>query len=190
LARAGCAPINGVQIKAVDLLLNTEEYSTQITSESLVMSIQAMALKIDSEAAVFRAAHPSTPAWKAMGIIWFKNRRAARAVGTGSEPASLNSKAPNKTGESIPKPPGPNRSPKPVPPTPEEDRPRVLLQPERKGETVAASAKKDSRGEIGRWQPGTHLRRCGPCGSPFVGGRKAEHCADCAYRAEEVAHAS
>jgi hypothetical protein len=81
LARAGCAPINGLQIRAVDLLLNTEEYSSQLTSEALVVSIQAMALKIDSEAAVFRAAHPSTPAWKAVAILWFKARRPGKVTG-------------------------------------------------------------------------------------------------------------
>jgi hypothetical protein len=197
LARAGCAPINGVQIRAADLLLNSDEYSSQITPDSLVASIQAMALKIDAEAAVFRAAHPSTPAWKAMAIIWFKNRRSAKPAtinSTGSSPSGANAlnsghpgAQPDREGARVDRADKPVRA---VPPTPEEDRPRVLLQPERKGETVADAAKKDSRGGLGRWQPGTHLRRCGPCGSPFVGGRRAEHCADCAYRAEEVARAS
>lgn len=37
-------------------------------------AIQAMKLNIDAEASVFRAAHPSTPAWKAVAICWFKAR--------------------------------------------------------------------------------------------------------------------
>jgi hypothetical protein len=78
---------------------------------------------------------------------------------------------------------------RPVDITAEEDRPRSLLPPERKGDSIVDAAKKDDRPAIGQWQPGNHLRRCEPCGSPFVGGRKAEHCADCAYRAEEVANA-
>jgi hypothetical protein len=59
---------------AADLLLNVDEYSSQITADTLATTIQAMALKIDAEASVFRAAHPATPAWKAVAICWFKNR--------------------------------------------------------------------------------------------------------------------
>jgi hypothetical protein len=193
LARAGCSPIVGVQVKAADLLLNTEEYWGQITADSLVASVLAMAPKIDAEVALFRAAHPSTPVWKAMAILWFRARRGARAASSPSAPSSPGaSAAVTSGGAGIRQGARVDRADRPVPPVPptaEENRPRVLLQPERKGETVMAMAKKDSREELGCWQPGNHLRRCGPCGTPFIGGRKAEHCADCAYRAAEVLRA-
>lgn len=198
LARAGLAPINQTHVRAADLLLNDPEYSSQITADQLVAAIQATALKVDAEAAVFRAAHPATPAWKAVAIIWFKARRgrampaappAAAAVIGNFPTTELRQNLPQVKSESafaigIPITDMKSRSGKVI----EEigHRPRALLPPERKGESVASGAKKDDRPELGRWQPGNHLRRCGPCGDPFVGGRKAEHCADCAYRAEEV----
>jgi hypothetical protein len=79
LARAQLSPIGTIHIKAVDYLLNTDEYSKQIKIETLVETIQFMgAAKAEQDAAVFRAAHPTTPLWQALGIIWFRSRRAAK----------------------------------------------------------------------------------------------------------------
>lgn len=193
LARAGLAPINQTHVRAADLLLNDPEYSSQITADQLVAAIQAMALKVDAEAAVFRAAHPSTPAWKAVAVLWFKARRGKAMPAAPSAPPRTQEKS-DTCGQkqAMPTPPQigiarsdlQSKSGKLLEEI--EHRPRALLPPERKGDSVASGAKKDDRPELGRWQPGNHLRRCGPCGDPFVGGRKAERCADCAYRAEEV----
>lgn len=209
LVCADVAPLTQLHIKAADLLLHTDEYR-EIDAAKLADVIKATALTIDADAKVFVATHPSTPLWKAMAICWFKNRRGAKALsksdslitgnsterktapsggGLKSQPSVLersvisDQHGRGKTNTKI-------DQTEPVAPTAEEDRPRALLPPERRGESVADGAKRDSRPELGRWQPGNHLRRCGPCGSPFVGGRKAEHCADCAYRAAEVARAS
>jgi hypothetical protein len=206
LVKGGLAPLNGVHMRAADLLLNTDEYSSQITSDQLAAAIQSMELKIGSETAVFRAAHPATPTWKAMAILWFRNRRSSKAAGSVLVPSSSgrivagsagcqnsdNSRGAIKTEGSSwrEREDAKLDRMRPAPITENEDRPRALLPPERKGESVVAGAKKDDRPELGRWQPGNHLRRCGPCGSPFVGGRKAEHCADCAYRADEVENAA
>jgi hypothetical protein len=192
---AGIAPLTQIEIKAIDLLAFNEEYR-DITDAALISSIAAMGKMAYSEAAVFRAAHPSTPLWKALAIIWFKNRRAKATPNDTSAPlrtAVVSTSCDEK--RVMPTPPLGKTNAKiaatrPAAPTPDEDRPRTLLQPERKGDSISDAAKRDDRPELGRWQPGNHLRRCGPCGSPFVGGRRAEHCADCAYRAEEVAHAS
>lgn len=74
LVKAGCAPIGSTQIKALDLLLSDPEYAG-MTESQIAGVIPAMAPNVEHEVAVFRAAHPSTPAWKAMAICWFKNRR-------------------------------------------------------------------------------------------------------------------
>lgn len=189
LARAGLAPINQLHIKAADMLLNVDEYSSQITSETLTATIQTMGPKIDSEAALFRAAHPSTPAWKAMAIVWFKNRRGVKVAQTdpvktraGKAIEEINVKPLGKTLAAIARTP-------PAPITEHENRPRVLLPPDRKGESIMGGAKKDVRPAVGGWMPGTHLRRCGPCGAQYVGGVRSTDCADCAYRAEEVMRA-
>jgi hypothetical protein len=195
LSKAGLAPINQTHIRAADLLLNDAEYATQMTADALVAAIKVMAPKIDAEAAVFRAAHPATPAWKAVAIIWFKARRGGALKSQPSDVAKLRNnatggdlKTEGSSETSIPRSDLKTASGKLIENI--DHRPRALLPPERKGESITGGAKKDAREELGRWQPGNHLRRCGPCGEPFVGGRRAEHCADCAYRAEEVESAA
>jgi hypothetical protein len=74
LVKARCAPIGATQIKALDLLLSDAEYAG-MTESQIAGVIPAMAPNIEHDVAVFRAAHPSTPAWKATAICWFKNRR-------------------------------------------------------------------------------------------------------------------
>jgi hypothetical protein len=93
LARAQLAPIGTTHIKAVDYLLNTDEYSRQIKVETLVETIQFMGVKAEQQAAVFRAAHPTTPVWQALGIVWFRNRRAAKRAAA-SDAQAANTAAP------------------------------------------------------------------------------------------------
>jgi hypothetical protein len=99
LARAQLAPIGTVHIKAVDYLLNTDEYSKQIKIETLVETIQFMGVKAEQQAAVFRAAHPTIPVWQALGIVWFRNRRAAkRAAASDAKAAATNATLPDGQG--------------------------------------------------------------------------------------------
>jgi hypothetical protein len=80
LACSGVAPITSVQMKAADLLLNDPEYAGQMTNETLLNVIRTMGPKGQAEAAIFRAAHPTVPLWKALGITWFQNRRRVRKL--------------------------------------------------------------------------------------------------------------
>jgi|GEM_PF-3180706 len=188
--KAKIAPLTQIEIKAIDLLVFGAEYQGQISDATLVTTISAMGRKAYSEANVFRAAHPTTPLWKALAITWFKARRSSvkpQVVEKSAGGACLRKSAqapmlissPSKGAAKI----------NTVPPT-EEDRPRVLLPPERAGQSVADAAKHDSRQSLRGWRPGNHLRRCTQCGSPYVGHMRSVECADCAYRAEAVERAS
>lgn len=77
LAQAGCAPITAGQIKAAEMLLKEPEYADQITTEELVATIVAVRDTAAIDAKVFAAAH-DVPAWKALGIIWFRSRHRGR----------------------------------------------------------------------------------------------------------------
>jgi len=202
LVEGGCAPITQVHIKAADHLLNDTEFRGKISQETLSTVIQTMAPKIAAEVSLFRATYPSTPAWKAMAIVWFRNRRAARpsnqAAKINTAPAAPNFvKANLRTRESTAgtstnfrrAPASAAGTMEPVPPAADEDRPRVLAPPVRKGESIADGAKHDDRPPLRGWRPGNHLRRCGQCGSPYVGHLRSLECADCAYRAEQVERA-
>jgi hypothetical protein len=201
LVEGGCAPITQVHIKAADHLLNDAEFRGKISQETLSAVIQTMAPKIAAEVSLFRATYPSTPAWKAMAIVWFRNRRRTtkpaqnmpeimQAASTSHKIELRPRKYPVGTrGKSH----GPSASAADtvaaVPPTVYEDRPRVLAPPARKGESIADGAKHDDRPPLRGWRPGNHLRRCEDCGAPFVGHLRAIACADCAYRAEQVERA-
>lgn len=183
LVAAEQAPITQVHIKAADYLLNNAEFAGQITAAALSAAIKTSRPQIDTEVNLFRAAHPGTPAWRAMAILWFRNRRGGRPKNEQAASPALKTRA-GKLLEPI------NLRPKPEPlPADYEDRPRFLSQPQHKGESICGGAKKDERGKLGGWAPGNHLRRCGPCGAPFIGHLRATECADCAYRAEQVARA-
>ncbi|ABE63191.1 hypothetical protein Nham_2400 [Nitrobacter hamburgensis X14] len=182
---AKVAPLTQIEIKAIDLLLFGADYRGQISDGTFVATISAMGRKAYNDANVFRAAHPTTPLWKALAITWFKGRRSAALKSQPS--AALKIEASKKTlGKAVAK----ISQIVPAPISDNEDRPRSLLPPERKGQSVADGAKRDDRPSLRGWVAGNHLRRCGPCGSPFVGGLRATECADCAYRAEEVSRAS
>ncbi len=176
---SGICPFTQIEIKAIDLLVYGDEYS-DISDVALIATIAGMGRKSYSEANVFRAAHPSTPLWKALAITWFKSRRNTRSV----EPPRIASVRP--VGKTLAK----IVNTKPADITELENLPRSLLPSERKGQSVSDQAKHDKRPALRGWKPGNHLRRCGACGTPYVGHVRAEECADCAYRAEEVAKAS
>lgn len=198
---AKLAPLTQIEIKAIDLLLYGGEYQGQISDATLVTTISAMGRKAYSEANVFRAAHPTTPLWKALAITWFKNRRGAKSYQNSDSSRTAGDAGLRKSAQA----PAARRTAAPmlvsspskeaakintVPPTEEEDRPRVLLAPERAGQSAADAAKHDSRPSLRGWRPGNHLRRCTQCGSPYVGHMRSVECADCAYRAEAVERAS
>lgn len=77
LAQANCAPITAGQIKAAEMLIKTGEYAGQISLEDLTTTIIATRDTAEHEARVFAAAH-GVPAWKALGITWFKGRPRGR----------------------------------------------------------------------------------------------------------------
>jgi hypothetical protein len=83
LVRAGAAPISAAQIKAVEMLLCEGEYAGQIEPSKISATIRAMGETADQEAKVFAAAH-GIPAWRALGVILFKNRNKRRAAGEGA----------------------------------------------------------------------------------------------------------
>ena len=45
-------------------------------------------------------------------------------------------------------------------------------------------AKHDTRPGRGLWAPGEYLCACVQCSDPFIGDKRAGHCADCAYSTE------
>ena len=193
LVAAGCAPMTQLHIKAADLLLHTEEYSREIDAERLSLVITSMGPKVDQEAKVFVAAHPSTPLWKAMAICWFKARRAR-----GNVTASDNTFQPKGAvtanigsgGSNIPEQklaPGgdlktasgkliehiEHKSPNPI-------------AVKRQAPPVADSGKRDSRPKLSGWMPGVFLLRCSGCDDKYQGDRKSRSCADCAYGCSEA----
>lgn len=211
---AKIAPLTQTEIKAIDLLLFNDEYRAQISDATLIATITSMGQKAYSEAHVFRAAHPTTPLWKALAITWFKNRRSSGKAQVVEKPAGAASTAPTSPS----KPPQPSSKPliaAVAPITDNEDRPRTpddahslikTLSPEiqmraaivsdlrlsgHKGAITDAmlSGKKDSRPKLSGWLPGVFLLRCAGCDEKYQGDRKSRSCADCAYGCKEVATA-
>lgn len=190
-ADAKLAPLTQIEIKAIDLLLYGSDYQGQISDAALVAAISTMGRKAYSEANVFRAAHPTTPLWKALAITWFKARRSSQKPQVverlaGDAPPRKSAQAPML----ISSPSNETAKINTAPSAEDEDRPRVLLPPDRAGQSVTDGAKRDDRAPLRGWRPGNHLRRCTQCGSPYVGHLRSVECADCAYRAEAVERAS
>jgi len=44
----------------------------------------------------------------------------------------------------------------------------------------------DQREKRGGWAPGDYTNKCGTCGEPFVGDKRATSCSDCAYKEEDL----
>jgi hypothetical protein len=77
LSKANCAPITAGQIKAAEMLIKDVEYAGQVSLEDLTTTIISTRDTAEQEAKVFAAAH-DVPAWKALGITWFKARPRGR----------------------------------------------------------------------------------------------------------------
>jgi hypothetical protein len=208
LVSAGCAPMTQLHIKAADLLLHTDEYNREIDAERLAAVISTMGPKVDQEAKVFVAAHPSTPLWKAMAICWFKARRGTTKttqnitgnIPAGAEVAKLRN---NATGGAI-KIEGTSAARAGNGVTSRNDvigtadlktasgklmenithRAPVLL-PVRQSNRDD-SCKRDSRPKLSGWIPGPVLRRGSGCDEKYTGDVKSKSCADCAYGCREA----
>lgn len=194
LARGELAPINQTHIRAADVLLNDAEYCSQITSESLSATVQSMGRKIEDEAAVFRAAHPSVPMWKAMAVCWFRNRRGSRASGSGPVEKVITSRndvtAPmsgistNKLGGKIDKGDLKTASGKYIENI--EHRPVNPIAVKRQATPVIDNGKRDGRPKFSGWMPGPFLLRCSSCDEKYQGDKRSRSCADCAYGCREA----
>jgi hypothetical protein len=176
------APITGLHIKAAELLLFDPEYSDQITVEALAHAAAGLGKKAEAEADVFRATHPSVPKWKALAIVWFKNRRgksgALKTEVSGisgqlkseSSPADLRTSS-GKLIENI------------------THRPSSISAISAHRPPVVDSGKADSRAALSGWKPGIHLLRCSGCDEKYQGDRRSRSCADCSYGCTEAVSA-
>ncbi|WP_398479265.1 hypothetical protein [Tardiphaga sp.] len=195
LARGELAPINQTHVRAADVLLNDAEFCTQITSESLSATIQSTGRKIEDEAAVFRAAHPSVSAWKAMAICWFRNRRGSKAGASLPVPASsrsagggaLKSEASSNGTEKINTGDLKTACGKLIENI--EHRPANPIAVKRQAPPVADNGKRDARPKLNGWMPGVFLLRCSGCDEKYQGDKRSRSCADCAYGCQEVVSA-
>lgn len=200
LTAAGCAPLTQMHIKAADLLLHNAEYSREIDAERLAAVISTMGPKIDSEAKVFVAAHPSTPLWKAMAICWFKGRRGATKA-PGNIPAT-SGQAKTADGSNGLQNCANLQTDKPAAlGKPASDlktasgklmenithRPPVMQTPKQSNRDD--SCKRDARPKLSGWIPGPVLRRCSGCDEKYTGDVKSKSCADCAYGCTEAVSA-
>lgn len=103
---------------------------------------------------------PSTPAWKAMGILWFKNRRGVK-TGAAREPVSSSPEKPILATLSLVKKAGPSSD----------------------------NGKRDGRPKLSGWIPGPVLRRCTGCDEKYLGDVRSKSCADCSYGCAEAVRA-
>jgi hypothetical protein len=184
------APLTQVEIKAIELLVFGDEYS-DITDTALITTINAMGRKAYSEANVFRAAHPSTPLWKALAITWFKNRRARGGV----QPASASASA-SAISDTYHKNEAVTASPSSDLKTASgklieniAHRPVNPLAAAKQKPPVVDSGKLDGRAKLNGWVPGRFLLRCSGCDEKYQGDRKSRSCADCAYGCREAVSA-
>lgn len=187
LARSELAPITQTQIKAADMLLNDPEYADQISEDALVSAIAATIGKVDQEAAVFCAAHPSTPVWKAVGIAWFKARRAKRGgdqTPTASPPQPVKSDTSGEKRVMTASPHGDLKSASGKLLEGVTGPPRLI--PRAAAPTVD---KTDKRPKLDGWIPGVFARFCAECQESYIGDKRSLKCADCAYGAAEAVRA-
>ena len=75
--KAGLAPVSANVIKAVELLLFSQEYKGEIDAARIALVISANASTIESEAARF-AAERKMPGWRALASVIYINRRKTR----------------------------------------------------------------------------------------------------------------
>jgi hypothetical protein len=79
LAEAKFAPITANQIKAVEHVLNDEEFHRSVTIEALAETLKATAGTLDVEAKRFAAAH-SVPVWQGLANVLFQKTKKSRAT--------------------------------------------------------------------------------------------------------------
>lgn len=182
LLDSSVCPLTQIEIKAIDLLVYGDEYS-DISDAALIATIAGMGRKAYSEANVFRAAHPSTPLWKALAIVWFKGRRSSGRPQVVEKPADdagrLKSQrltgdlrtASGKLIENI------------------THRPVNSLAAAKQKPPAVDSGKVDGRAKLHGWLPGRFLLRCSGCDEKYQGDRKSRSCADCAYGCREAVSA-
>lgn len=186
LVAAGCAPMTQLHIKAADLLLHTDEYNREIDAERLAAVISTMGPKVDQEAKVSVAAHPSTPLWKAMAIVWFKARRggALKSQPSGGAIKAEGSNVLHQNG---------NRGEGDLKTASgklmENITPRAPTVLPARQSNRDDSCKRDSRPKLSGWIPGPVLRRCSGCDEKYTGDVKSKSCADCAYGCSEAVSA-
>lgn len=77
LVAANLAPITGMQIKGVDLLLTDPEFADQIEPDSITEAIRGHAVGMETEANAFAATH-RLPKAKAFASVWFRRCRKKR----------------------------------------------------------------------------------------------------------------
>lgn len=206
---ASIAPLTQIEIKAIDLLLYGADYVGQISDTALVAAVRSMGRKAYSEASVFRAAHPTTPLWKALGIVWFKHRRSSGKTQAVEKSAG---------GQLKIEPTPHDRKPAPAthcnyerkdakatdnrPPhagdlktasgklieniTHRAPNPIAI---KRQAAPIADTGKVDGRPALSGWKPGVFLLRCSGCDEKYQGDRKSRSCADCAYGCREAVSA-
>ena len=92
LAKAGCTPIAGNQIKAVEQLMFDPEFAGTVDADDLTSVVQEMGAAAETEAKRFAATH-CIPLWKALASTWFQKCRKRRAP-VSPAPASLAKPAP------------------------------------------------------------------------------------------------
>lgn len=201
---AKLAPLTQIEIKAIDLLLYGSDYQGQISDAALVATISTMGRKAYSEANVFRAAHPTTPLWKALAITWFKARRtsgktqavdksAGGAGGAGGadrlkiQPVAgglspkVGQKDETKTGSVNDLKTASGKLMENI-----THRPTNPIAISQQRPPIAESGKTDSRPKLYGWKPGRFLLRCPDCDEKYQGDRKSWMCADCAYGCREA----
>lgn len=179
---SGICPLTQIEIKATDLLVYGDEYS-DISDAALIATIAGMGRKAYSEANVFRAAHPSTPLWKALAIVWFKGRRPSGRTRIVEKPEcdAGRLKSQRSTGD-LKTASGKlleNITHRPVNP----------IAAARQKSPVVDSGKVDGRAKLNGWIPGCFLLRCSGCDEKYQGDRKSRSCADCAYGCREAVSA-
>ena len=76
-AKAGVAPITGIQIAAAAVLLTDPEYRDEVDAEGLAEALGGRSLVLEDEANAFAVTH-RLPKIKAFASVWFKRTRKKR----------------------------------------------------------------------------------------------------------------
>lgn len=77
LAEARCAPVRADGVKAVDTLLNDQEYKGQVEASDLTSALLRLGPDAEKEARIFAAAH-NVPIWRGLAVTLFKEARRGR----------------------------------------------------------------------------------------------------------------